>query len=65
VCSMTHPDGLLYGPTPSGKMYLSMYDHRGRTARKSCWASEVPPPDEYGMFECADSDNRIDANPAT
>ena len=57
----THPDGLVYGPTPSGKSYLSMWDHRGRNRCKSRWAGDVPPPDEYRIFERADSDGHADA----
>jgi hypothetical protein len=38
-----------------------MYDHRGRNECKSRWASDVPPPDEYRIFERADSDFHADA----
>jgi hypothetical protein len=52
--------GLQYGPTASGKLYLSVYAHRGANPRKSCW--EVSPEDEYGIFETADDKNRSDAD---
>lgn len=53
-------DGLLFGPTGSGKMYLAMYDHRGRNWRKSCWAIDVPPPHEYAIFDGADARVQVD-----
>lgn len=58
----THSDGLLFGPTASGKTYLSMYDHRGRNHEKSCWSQNVPPPAEYSIFEQADDDEYSDIN---
>jgi len=60
MSATTHPDGLVYGPTASGKSYLSMYDHRGRNARKSCWATDVLPPDEYAIFDQADTNDQFD-----
>jgi hypothetical protein len=50
--------GLAFGPTQSGKLYLSVYAHRGANHRKSCW--DVSPEDEYGIFETADADDRAD-----
>jgi hypothetical protein len=53
--------GILFGPTGSGKTYLSAYEHRGANARKSRWANSVPPVREYGIFkESDDSDWRDD-----
>jgi hypothetical protein len=52
--------GLQYGPTASGKLYLSMYSHRGGNPTKSCWA--VPPDDEYGIFETSDDNDRADGH---
>jgi hypothetical protein len=51
------PAGLQFGPTDSGKIYLSMYAHRQERRRKSTWSDLVPPADEYGIFVAADSGN--------
>lgn len=58
----THPDGLLFGPTPGGKTYLAIYEHRGRNRVKSTWASDVSPPDEYSIFETADGRGHADTD---
>lgn len=44
-----------FGPTASGKTYLSMYAHRQPGNRKSTWSGSVPPVDEYGIFAAADA----------
>src|SRR5690242_15936835 len=62
MAATAQPDGLLFGPTASGKMYLSMYDHRGRNRRKSWWADDVDPPEEYSIFEDADDGQHADGD---
>lgn len=62
VAGSPHPDGLVFGPTASGKSYLSMFDHRGRNRAKSWWADDVSPPDEYAIFEQADTLDRCDTS---
>lgn len=57
-----HPDGLLFGPTVNGKVYLSAYDHRGRDRSKSTWAGDLPPPEEYSIFARADAADHADTN---
>ncbi|NET59060.1 MAG: hypothetical protein F6K47_23830 [Symploca sp. SIO2E6] len=54
----TTPAGLEYGPTASGKMYLSVYKHRGDGSRrhKNCWSADISPDMEYGIF-CSSDDN--------
>lgn len=47
-------DGLLFGPTSSGKHYVSLYSHRGNHPTKSQWHRDVPPQDEYELFEVSD-----------
>lgn len=54
--------GILYGPTASGKRYLSMYAHRGANPQKSEWHQDVPPDDEYALFETADDQAWMDIN---
>lgn len=54
------PAGLEFGPTSSGKTYLSLYAHRGNHPGKSCWANDLPPPEEYGIFETSDGGGHQD-----
>jgi hypothetical protein len=49
--------GVEFGPTPSGKTYICLYDHRGANWRKSQWASYVAPTDEFQIFSNADGGN--------
>jgi hypothetical protein len=60
MAATTHPDGLLFAPTASGKTYLSSYEHRGRNRRKSCWARDLKPPEEYSIFDGADQAQQSD-----
>jgi len=50
------PAGLEYGPTANGKMYLSVFKHRGDGSRryKSIWSADILPDAEYGIFCSAD-----------
>lgn len=51
--------GLEYGPTVNGKMYLSVFKHRGcgNQRHKSMWLNNISPDDEYGIFCSADAHN--------
>jgi hypothetical protein len=54
------PEGLRFGPTDSGKMYLCYREHRGagNGRDKSVWIiAEV---EEYALFCTADDNNWID-----
>ena len=62
MVAQVHPDGLLFGPTASGKTYLSMYDHRGRDPTKSRWADNLKPPEEYSIFEGSDDNGVSDSD---
>lgn len=44
--------GVLLGPTPNGKMYLSTHAHRGHRGKKAQWTISVH--HEYALFEAAD-----------
>jgi hypothetical protein len=48
--------GILFGPTATGKHYVSVFYHRctARTIFKRCWASSVAPVAEFGIFSDAD-----------
>ena len=51
MCSgKPHGDGILFGPTLSGKLYLSVYYHRqpNRSQDKCIWC--IPPTQEYKIF---------------
>lgn len=50
------PDGLLFRPSPNGKIYVSLYYHRGAGSpvKKSCWAKSCPPLNEFQIFCQAD-----------
>ncbi len=54
--------GLEYGPTVTGKMYLSKYKHRGNGSlqHKNMWC--IPPDTEYDIFYNSDKHNLRDAN---
>ena len=47
--------GIRFGPNGSGKLYVSLYAHRGDRPQKSTWLREVPPPTEYDIFCWADT----------
>lgn len=48
-------DGLEYGPTASGKMYLAMYKHRAtKNPHKSFWNTAFKPLAEYQLFDRCD-----------
>lgn len=49
------PAGVMFGPTRSGKMYLSMYIHRGNLRGRSQW--HIPPGREFTIFVAADDGN--------
>ena len=55
-------DGILYGPTKSGKTYVSLYYHRqiNRLQNKCVWC--ISSDEEYGLFEEADDNNWQDGN---
>src|SRR5947209_5127455 len=53
--------GIQFGPNGSGKLYLSMFAHRGGNPRKSKWLDSVAPPTEYDVFCRADEDDRCDS----
>jgi hypothetical protein len=48
-------DGIHFGPTPNGKRYVSLYNHRQANRGKSVWLKSVRPADEYQMFSDADN----------
>ena len=50
-------DGIVFGPTGAGTMYISLYYHRptaARRAEKNQWNSDFPPPFEYALYELAE-----------
>ncbi|MDJ0677775.1 MAG: hypothetical protein QNJ36_20735 [Calothrix sp. MO_167.B42] len=55
-------DGLEYGPTVNGKMYLSVFKHRGNGSplHKNKWC--VPPDTEYDIFCNSDRHSLYDSN---
>ncbi|GER88959.1 hypothetical protein KDW_31210 [Dictyobacter vulcani] len=56
----THNDGQLFGPTLSGKHYLSLNYHRSRTStggKKSLWDPNISRDTEYNIFCTADKKN--------
>ncbi|PZV26206.1 MAG: hypothetical protein DCF12_11070 [Snowella sp.] len=55
------PDGLEYGPTIKGKIYLSLFYHRGDGSRmfKNRWC--VLPDIEYDIFSFSDENSLYDA----
>ena len=46
--------GLEYGPTASGKMYLSVFKHRGGGSRQHKHRWSISPDAEYGVFYDSD-----------
>jgi hypothetical protein len=49
------PDGLEYGPTVNGKMYLSVSKHRGKSSpHKNIWSSAISRDTEYGILCSSD-----------
>ncbi len=63
MCSgKPHGDGILFGPTRSGKLYLSVYYHRqpNRSQDKCIWC--IPPAQEYEIFSEADGKNWQDSD---
>lgn len=54
--------GILFGPNASGKSYLSWFEHRGGDRRKSQWATDVAPVEEYRIFCAADDGDWVDAS---
>jgi hypothetical protein len=51
ACSQVTADGFIFGPNGSGKLYISVYYHRGSgSSHKGCWSDDVPPPLEYEIF---------------
>jgi hypothetical protein len=46
--------GIAFGPTASGKMYVSLFAHRGANPAKSCSTASTPPHAEYGIFNESD-----------
>jgi hypothetical protein len=57
------PPGICFGPTNSGKMYISVYKHRGSGSSeyKNQWASSVPPQMEFTIFCSSDDGDWYDA----
>jgi hypothetical protein len=53
-------DGILFGPNANGKSYLSWFEHRGGDRRKSQWAIDVPPAEEYEVFCTSDYGDWVD-----
>lgn len=57
------PDGLEYGPTVNGKMYLSVFKHRGKSSQhKNIWSSAITPDMEYEIFFSSDEYDWCDQN---
>lgn len=61
ITGILTPDGLRFGPTKSGKMYLCAKWHRGvgSLVHKTEWI--VPEAEEYDIFCCADDGNWKDS----
>jgi hypothetical protein len=57
--NQTTSAGLGYGPTGTGKMYLSVYKHRGSGSRqhKNCWSVDISPDMEYEIFSSSDDNH--------
>lgn len=59
--NQTRPDGLEYGPTLNGKMYLSVFKHRGKSSQhKNIWSSAITHDMEYGIFCSSDESDWCD-----
>ncbi len=52
----------MFGPTPGGKTYLSAYMHRGANPAKSRWLDDLPPLEEYSIFEGAEDQGQSDSD---
>lgn len=52
--------GITFGPTSSGKHYLSAFSHRNGNPLKSQWEPGLAPPEEYGIFVRADDSSSCD-----
>lgn len=46
--------GIRFGPTPNGKVYISLNAHRGARPWKTVWNPNITPQMEYGLFERSD-----------
>lgn len=55
------PDGIHFGPTATGKLYISMYTHRGMKPMKTCWHPNIPPKEEFELFTHSDVNQWLDA----
>ncbi len=55
--------GIQFGPNRNGKLYISIFIHRGtnRSKYKNKWHPSVPPPMEYDIFCKADFGNWRDS----
>jgi hypothetical protein len=52
--------GIKFGPTLNGKMYISLYAHRGARKGKSIWHIDISPMQEYRLFETSDKNGWAD-----
>jgi hypothetical protein len=52
--------GIQFGPTLNGKVYISMYAHRGSRRGKSIWHVDISPAKEYELFETSDKHDWVD-----
>jgi hypothetical protein len=50
-------DGILYGPTGRGKLYLSMFAHRGARPVKTAWHMDITPDIEFWLFDKGDEND--------
>lgn len=58
----TSRDGILFGPTAAGTRYISLHYHRGgRRPDKNFWSPSFLPPEEYSLFEKAETGDWRDA----
>ncbi len=59
------PSGVEFGPTGSGKRYLSRNDHRNfsKDPRRNKWAKACKPTEEYSIFVQADASGWRDSRP--
>lgn len=57
-------DGVKFGPTKSGKIYISLNYHRSNTGRKgkSLWNSDIARKLEFEIFREADKENWRDGD---
>ena len=54
--------GVQFGPTQSGKVYISLHQHRGSgaPAHKHQWCDQISRVMEFGIFDTADYQNWCD-----